>query len=333
MPVYCVDKPLGLSSHDVVAHARRSLGTRRVGHAGTLDPLATGVLLLLTHEATKLSQFVTGHDKSYLAWVTFGVSTPTLDAEGPVAATADASALDGEAVRSALPPFLSLSEQRPPAYSAIKRGGERSYAAARRGEVEEPPPRPAGYRSIELLAVAADRAQLPQRFAPTVAAGATTGQGATEEPGPGRWRPDKRGRSFQLPPPLPGEHTVTAVLGLRVKAGTYVRAFARDLGLALGLPAHLSGLVRTASGNIDLSRATQLAALSQARGIDLREAIDLPELIVDDATATAIVQGRRPPLDLAERSAVIGPEGELVAVIDPDEERGFRVARVFSRGA
>src|SRR5690606_4996819 len=107
LPLYCVDKPLGLSSHDVVARARRRLGTRRVGHAGTLDPLATGVLLLLTQEATKLSQFVTGDDKSYLAWVTFGLGTPTLDAEGPVTSTADASGLDRERLAAALPAFLA----------------------------------------------------------------------------------------------------------------------------------------------------------------------------------------------------------------------------------
>jgi tRNA pseudouridine55 synthase len=84
MPAYAVDKPLGLTSHDVVARARRMLGTRRVGHGGTLDPLATGVLVVLAEGATKLSPYLTGSDKAYLAWVAFGTSTPTLDAEGPV---------------------------------------------------------------------------------------------------------------------------------------------------------------------------------------------------------------------------------------------------------
>jgi tRNA pseudouridine55 synthase len=76
MPAFAVDKPLGLTSHDVVARGRRLLGTRRVGHGGTLDPLATGVLLLLSDEATKLSPYLTGSDKAYLAWVVFGLGTP-----------------------------------------------------------------------------------------------------------------------------------------------------------------------------------------------------------------------------------------------------------------
>lgn len=351
MPLYCIDKPLGLSSHDVVARARRILGTRRVGHAGTLDPLATGVLLLLSQEATKLSQFVTGHDKSYLAWVTFGIGTPTLDAEGPASATADASGLEAERLIAALPAFLALSEQRPPAFSAVKQAGVRSYAAARRGDVVEPPARAAGYRAISLLALESDFAALPRRFAPA----AQTGQAAaaarasaaplpaTEARGPavsapaagvaGDWRPDQNGREFDLPPRLPGAGTMTALLSLTVAAGTYVRSFARDLGAALDLPAHLSGLVRTASGGIDLAHAATLETLAAAREVPLRAALDLPELVVDEATAVAITQGRRPPLEVVERTAVIDAAGGLVAVVDPDEERGFTVARVFSGGA
>ena len=84
MPVFNVDKSLGLSSHEAVRRARRLLGTRRVGHAGTLDPLASGVLVLLSDEATKLSPFLSASEKHYLAWVSFGATTPTLDAEGPL---------------------------------------------------------------------------------------------------------------------------------------------------------------------------------------------------------------------------------------------------------
>jgi tRNA pseudouridine55 synthase len=133
VPVFAVDKPLGPTSHDVVARARRLLGTRRVGHAGTLDPLATGVMVVLSEEATKLSPFLTASEKGYLAWVALGVGTPTLDAEGPVEAVADASHLDAEAVRAALRPFLELREQVPPAHSAVQQGGVRAYAAARGG--------------------------------------------------------------------------------------------------------------------------------------------------------------------------------------------------------
>ena len=93
MPVYVVDKPLGLTSHDVVARVRKRLGTRKVGHAGTLDPLASGVLVVLVDEATKLSPFLTDSDKRYLAWIGFGATTATLDAEGPITDQANAGRL------------------------------------------------------------------------------------------------------------------------------------------------------------------------------------------------------------------------------------------------
>ena len=340
MPLYSVDKPLGLTSHDVVARARRLLGTRRVGHAGTLDPLATGVLLLMSQEATKLSQFLTGHDKSYLAWVTFGTGTPTLDAEGPVSATADASHIGSADVEAVLPRFLALTEQRPPAYSAIKQAGERSYTAARRGEAEEPPARPVGYRSIELLALASDFQELPRQFAPLTDAGAGAGAGAAVPAGEvqlpaGAWRPAAGGRTFELPerlPRHPSETGPTALISLRVAAGTYVRSFARDLGQALAVPAHLAGLVRTSSGRLDLSKAVPLDGLETATPVDPRVALEAPEITVDAPTALALVRGQRPPLAVAERTTVWDEGGALIAVLDPDTERAYRVVRVFSRG-
>ncbi len=301
MGIKCVDKPLGLTSHDVVARARRLLGTRRVGHAGTLDPLATGVLLVLVEEATKLSAYLTGHDKSYLAWVSFGATTPTLDAEGPVNATADASGLDEARVAAALAPFLALREQAPPAFSAIKRAGERSYAAARRGEASEPPPRPVGYRSLELLAFAASRDALPRPL------------------------------DNELPTAL-GEHP-TALVALTVSAGTYVRAFARDLGAALGLPAHLSGLVRTASGSVTLEQASQLADLDDAGDVPVLKALALPTVALSETEVAAVLQGRRGLRGVAQRSALVAEDGRLVALADPGSEPGsVELLRVFPRG-
>src|SRR5690606_5618331 len=127
--------------------------------------LATGVLLVMSHDATKLSPYLTGHDKTYLAWVTLGAATPTLDAEGPVTEVADASGLTAEALLPALERFLGVTEQRPPAYSAVRRGGERSYVAARRGAAEEPPARPVVYREVVLLGLADDPLDLPSTFA------------------------------------------------------------------------------------------------------------------------------------------------------------------------
>lgn len=332
MPLHAVDKPLGLTSHDVVARARRLLGTRRVGHAGTLDPLATGVLLVMSEEATKLSPYLTGHDKTYLAWVTLGAATPTLDAEGPVTAVADASGLSEAALRAAHEAFLTVTEQRPPAYSAVKQGGVRSYAAARRGQAEEPPPRPVAYREVELLALAGDPRDLPRRFARPAAAP------------PGRYEPAAEGRSFTLPPdpPVPeelaadwaGAGRATALVRLTVGAGTYVRSFARDLGAALGLPAYLSGLVRTASGAVDLEDAAPIEEIAAASRIDPVAALELPVVPLTDAQAEDVRHGRRPRLDLPGRAALVDASGRLLALAEPaGEAPGYRLLRVFAQGA
>jgi tRNA pseudouridine55 synthase len=315
MPVYPVDKPLGPTSHDVVARARRLLGTRRVGHAGTLDPLASGVLLVLAGEATKLSPWLTGSDKAYLAWVALGASTPTLDAEGPIERRADPAELDGldEArVRAALPPFLALREQVPPAHSAVKRGGEAAYRAARRGDAPELAARPAGYRAVELLALG-PREELPDRFAP----------------GPDGWRPAPDGRAFELPPPL--APLPVALLALEVAAGTYVRAFARDLGAALGLPAHLAGLVRTRSGAVPLERATPIEAIVDAEGVDEAEALPLPKRTLDARQARRVRQGQRLPADDVPGEGAVGlldPDGRLAAVAELSPA-GMRLRRVW----
>ena len=164
MPVFIVDKPLGLSSHDVVAKTRKALKTKKVGHAGTLDPLATGVLVILTEEATKLSAYLSDSDKHYLAWVSFGAATETLDAEGPVTDASEASSLNREDLAPALLPFLKLDEQLPPQYSAIKKGGVKGYEAARRGEQLDLPVRPAKYHQIEVLGFADSQPSLPRTF-------------------------------------------------------------------------------------------------------------------------------------------------------------------------
>ena len=311
MPVHVVDKPLGATSHDVVAQARKLLGTRQVGHAGTLDPLASGVLVLLVGDATKLSPFLSGSDKSYLAWVALGAATPTLDAEGPIAELGDAGRLESDAVEAALAPFLALEEQLPPAYSAIKRGGVKGYQAARRGEALELPPRPAGYRSLELLAFAPERLALPQRFAPDEA---------------GRWAPDPAGRSPALPEtlaPLP-----TALIRATVRAGTYLRAFARDLGAALGVPAHLSGLVRTRSGRLTLEGAIALEALPDSEGLSLAKALPYPLMPLDEEGVARTRMGQRPSLRAEGRVGLIDPGGALVAVAEVQAGR-TRLLRVW----
>ncbi len=145
-----IDKPGRMTSHDVVAVCRRVLGERRVGHAGTLDPPATGVLVVGVGRATRLLRFVEDSEKEYRAEAIFGVTTTTLDAEGDVTAEADASALTEDRVRSAMSTFVGDIDQIPPMVSAVKVGGEPLYRKARRGEDVERAPRRVHVEQIEL---------------------------------------------------------------------------------------------------------------------------------------------------------------------------------------
>ncbi|WP_322936622.1 tRNA pseudouridine(55) synthase TruB [Nocardioides bizhenqiangii] len=129
-----VDKPGGLTSHDVVARVRRLAGTRKVGHAGTLDPMATGVLVLGTGRATRLLGHLMLTEKAYDATIRLGVSTVTDDAEGDVLTVAPVDGIDEEQVREALARFVGDIEQVPTAVSAVKVDGKRSYQRVREGE-------------------------------------------------------------------------------------------------------------------------------------------------------------------------------------------------------
>ena len=147
-----VDKPGGLTSHDVVARTRRLAGTRRVGHAGTLDPMATGVLVLGVNRATRLLGHLTLTEKAYDATIRLGASTVTDDAEGDVVATADASGVTDEALRSGIARLTGDIAQVPSAVSAVKIDGKRAYKRVREGEDVVLPPRPVTVRTFEVLA-------------------------------------------------------------------------------------------------------------------------------------------------------------------------------------
>jgi tRNA pseudouridine55 synthase len=137
-----VDKPGGMTSHDVVARVRRLAGTRKVGHAGTLDPMATGVLLVGVNRATRLLGHLTLTEKAYDATIRLGVATTTDDAEGETVSTRSVRHLTEDDVRSAAGRFVGELEQRPSAVSAIKVDGKRAYARVRAGEQVDLPPRP-----------------------------------------------------------------------------------------------------------------------------------------------------------------------------------------------
>ncbi|MBA2624414.1 MAG: tRNA pseudouridine(55) synthase TruB, partial [Acidimicrobiia bacterium] len=137
-----VDKPAGCTSHDVVARARRTLGTRKVGHAGTLDPDATGVLVLGVGRATRLLRYLGDLPKSYRGEVVLGVATSTLDASGDVVATADLSGVTLTEARAAAAGLTGELQQVPPMVSALKVGGRRLHELAREGVEVERAPRP-----------------------------------------------------------------------------------------------------------------------------------------------------------------------------------------------
>ncbi|WP_437963036.1 tRNA pseudouridine(55) synthase TruB [Sorangium sp. So ce260] len=255
--VLVIDKPRGPTSHDVVARLRRALGVKRIGHAGTLDPMASGVLVVLVGEATKLAPYLTAQDKRYTARVVLGVGTDTLDADGEITAAqplpawldeelgalagsggplgAEALSRAAPRVAAALDAERARREQTPPAYSAVKVAGQRSYALARAGQAVDLAARAVEVRS---LAVA----------------------GASRGGGPGA--------------PSEGAAPATLDLELEVSKGYYVRSLARDLGAHLGVPAHLSALRRTASGAFTVAQAVRLDAGAEALRASLRPLAD-----------------------------------------------------------
>jgi tRNA pseudouridine55 synthase len=297
--ILIVDKPVGPTSHAVVAGLRRTLETRDIGHAGTLDPAASGVLVVAIGEATKLTAYFTAHPKRYLATVRFGTSTDTCDAQGQILARAPigddllaelrahvpshgkiAAAIDAERRRT---------EQVPPAFSAIKTDGVRSYARARKGESFDLAARNVWGIEIDVV-------------------------GVTEE---------------------------SIDLSLFVSKGYYVRALARDLGDALGVPAHLSALRRTASGPFTIEEAIDpsqpLDRITSALiplGAAAKRVMPTVELTAEGTTTAS--HGKK-----LERSHFVGapPEGvsawltasgDLVAIGKAIDADRFAVQRGFS---
>jgi tRNA pseudouridine55 synthase len=308
MGVYVVDKPLGLTSFDVVAAARRALGTRRIGHTGTLDPLATGVLVVAAGESTKLVQFLTGVDKDYLALVSFGAATATLDAEGPVLEESTATLPDKAALEEALASLRGPQMQLPPAHSAIQVDGVRAYAAARQGKPLELEPRPVTVHALDLLGSVTDlREAAALRFRREEAS----------------WRCGDQGRAFSFPPAL-GRYP-TVVLGMTVSSGTYIRSLARDIGERLGMPAYLSGLVRTRVGAFTIEQAVPPQDLEGAAPVDDLAALDMPTLELDERSTRDVRDGKRLPSSLTGLVALTHG-GNLVAVAEGDG-RSLRVRR------
>jgi tRNA pseudouridine55 synthase len=240
--VIIIDKPTGWTSHDVVARVRRILGERRVGHTGTLDPFATGVLVMLTGRATRLAQFVSGAEKEYEAVIRFGYATDTGDATGEPRVGPQAGLRVEESLMAwsdaeiewALRALRGRIEQVPPMYSAKKVKGRKLYEMARRGEEVERAPVPVIVHEFEATRV--DDVLL---------------------------RRNEDG---------------TRDLSVRVvcSAGTYIRALAESVGERLGVAAHLAALRRTRAGRFKIEDATGLDQLREMAEQGLEAGVLLP---------------------------------------------------------
>ncbi len=146
-----INKPSGMTSHDVVQHVRRILGEKRIGHTGTLDPLATGVLVLCIGQATRISRYLEAGEKEYEAVMRLGIKTDTLDAEGRILETRCSPVPDRNLIIPLMRRFLGTIMQRPPAFSAVKIAGVPSYKLAREGKAKPNKPRPVTIHALELM--------------------------------------------------------------------------------------------------------------------------------------------------------------------------------------
>ena len=309
MGIYIVDKPITLTSFDVVARARRALGTRRVGHTGTLDPLATGVLVIATDESTKLVQFLEKDSKDYLAFVSLGASTPTLDAEGPVLETKDVpdDVFERQHVNEILESFVGPQMQMPPAYSAIHVNGQRAYDLARSGQEVVLEPRAVTIHALRCnLIFPSMHGFQREEYRPMRLADFSRGFG---------WSVSPNGYAFKFPEPL-GDFP-TLMLNVSVSSGTYIRSLARDIGLRLGVPAHLAGLVRTRVGKFMLENAATIEKLRPEPTIPDLDALDLPVLELNPREAKDVRDGKRHTSDRTGLIALIH-DGRLVAISEGD---------------
>ena len=236
--VLIVNKHAGVTSHDIVGMVRRLFGTRAVGHAGTLDPLATGVLLVCIGKATKLAEWLQSHHKEYVAGITFGATTPSYDLEKEIDRFFPHEHITAEAVAEALPPFIGEQDQVAPLFSAKSVDGVRAYELARKLHKEGKTLDEAAQELIrtsrinitelELLEFSKEGLQAAQNeSADTPGSKASSRINVTDN------------SALGLP---------HASVRIACSKGTYVRAFARDLGEALGSGAHLDALQRSRSG-------------------------------------------------------------------------------------
>jgi tRNA pseudouridine55 synthase len=266
--ILIVDKPAGPTSHDIVGLVRRLSGVRRVGHGGTLDPFARGVLPIFIGRATRVVEYHLGDRKQYRATVCFGASSTTDDLDGELTPI-DGPTIERAALDAALEAFRGPIVQVPPAYSAVKVAGRRAYAVARAGGTPELAPRSVTIDRLEVL----------------------------------EWDGSDPARPI-------------AIVEVDCSAGTYIRAIARDLGLALGSGAYLGALTRTASGPFRLADAVSVDSVRAAAGEGSAAGFSAGSTAESSAAASRGLAALLKPLDMGlDLAAVQLTEAELQAVV------------------
>lgn len=290
--VLIIDKPEGLTSHDVVNRVRRILGTKKVGHTGTLDPFATGVLVLLVGKATRLAQFIDKDEKEYAATVAFGYSTDTGDRTGERQVEEETGTqgdgeterqgdLTAEIVEDVLGRFRGQIKQVPPMYSAKKVAGKKLYELARKREEIERKPVSVFISKLEM-------------------------EGELR-------RSDSDADVLHMN------------LIVRCSAGTYIRVLAEDIGRAVGVGAHLKELRRTHAGRFSLQQAITLERFEQSRDpkrllLPMDAAVaHLPEFRLTEGRVAATLNGMSTRVNTGRWRAedlvrMTSPNGELIAI-------------------
>lgn len=281
-----IDKAEAWTSHDVVAKSRRAFGTRKVGHAGTLDPMATGLLVLGVGPATRLLTHLVGLDKTYMATIRLGAATVTDDREGELlsqATAADVAAVAAapERIRSAVADLTGDIAQAPSQVSAIKVDGKRAYDRVRAGEQVELKTRPV---TIHRFEIGAPIAAVTESGAPVIDIPAT----------------------------------------VHCSSGTYIRALARDLGAALGIGGHLTALRRTDVGPFGVAGAVTTAELADGRIGAVLEPAEVaarlfPVLHLTVQQTVDLGHGKRLDLDASSDAplvSAIAPDGRLVGLVE-----------------
>ena len=277
--VLVVDKPVGPTSHDIVARARRALGERRIGHTGTLDPGASGLLALVLGKATRLARFLSASDKSYDAVIRLGFSTDTADAQGTATGPVYSGVLPTrDEVEHALDAFRGAFLQQPPAYSAKKVGGRRSYTLARAAS------RAGGSGARNVPPDAGDPTPSPLEPAAVTVTALT----------------------------LLGVEGDLVSVRVDCSAGFYVRSLAHDVGARLGIGGHLAALRRTRSGDYALAQAVSADALERDPASALAGLVPLSQMLPRLASVVLTAQGTKHALhgrtlEPADLASALGP--------------------------